>query len=830
MRNDERKENAFPFILHGSSFIVMNTCSHCGTVNAAAHKFCQQCGRDLAAIGPEVPGSDATVQWTGQPVPSGVGLPRALAVEDLFGSKTQLVIGRSPHCDVCLPHPMVSRQHALLERRPEGLRLRDLQSVNGVSVGGRRLIEPLLIQERERVGIGPFLFSLAGGVIYLLDSSQRLRLEARQLEKVIALGRGQVRQLLDNINLAVEPGEFVSLLGPSGSGKSTLMDCLNGRRPATGGQVLANGEDFYRHFDSFRQSLGYVPQRDIVHTQLTVYRALYYTAKLRLPTDTEPGELAARIDEVVQQMELLPHRDTLVANLSGGQIKRVSLGAELLARPCLLYIDEATSGLDAGTEARMMRLFRQLADEGKSVICITHNVDNVDRCNLILVLARGKLVYFGPPQEAPVYFGVPRLSEVYDRLAEKAPEAWEKEFAASSLHQEFVDKRLAARSAETAERKPDSDPRAAEGLLGALRSSLPALPSLRSAKTVPPAPTCPPRAPFWHQFRVLTARSAELLWGDYRNLSLLLLQAPIVACFILLGFVDKPYQEKVLAPRELDDSERAALQLFNQVSKEAYEHHREEIAELDVTKKVDNLYALLQELPALDGPVVPDRLIINPRYTYMLQFLIVIIILWFGCNNAAKEIVKEEAIYGRERAVNLGILPYLASKFLILSLMTAIQTLLLMLVIYGALEWLHWQAGQAVPDPAYCLDYPTQFAVLVLLSMTGVALGLLLSACVTTSDRANTLLPYVLIPQIILGGGILTIKEGILYLAAVLLSPAYWGYRALHRGTTTLPKDIPLRMDYNDSVGLACAALVVQMAVLLLLTAWCLRRKDVRKA
>src|SRR6202011_6052211 len=124
---------------------------------------------------------------------------------------------------------------------------------------------------------------------------------------VVPIADGKTRKLLDDINLAVEPGEFISLLGPSGSGKSTLMDCLNGRRPATTGRVLANGEDFYRHFDNFRQSLGYVPQRDIVHTQLTVYRALYYTARLRLPSDTEGGELRTRLQEVLTQMELGPH-------------------------------------------------------------------------------------------------------------------------------------------------------------------------------------------------------------------------------------------------------------------------------------------------------------------------------------------------------------------------------------------------------------------------------------------------------------------------------------------------------------------------------------------
>src|SRR5262249_46687412 len=216
------------------------------------------------------------------------------------------------------------------------------------------------------------------------------------------------------------------------------MDCLNGRRRATGGKVLANGEDFYRHFDSFRQSLGYVPQRDIVHTQLTVARALHYTARLRLPPDTDPEELTSRIEEVLKEMEPGPHRHPPLADLSGGQIKRVSLGAELLGQPALLYIDEATSGLDAGTEARMMRLFRRLADEGRSIICITHNVDNVERCHLALVLARGRLIYLGPPGEAPAYFRVGRISDVYDRVAERDPGDWERDFAASSLYRHYV--------------------------------------------------------------------------------------------------------------------------------------------------------------------------------------------------------------------------------------------------------------------------------------------------------------------------------------------------------------------------------------------------------
>jgi ABC-type multidrug transport system ATPase subunit len=877
----------------------MKTCTACQSTNAEENRFCQQCGTPFADALAAAAGENATIQWTGQPM-GPPPLRRQSSVATLFGDKDRLVIGRAPDCDICLPHPMVSRYHALVERLPEGLRLRDLASVNGVSVGGVRITEPVLLGEGVRVGVGPFLFSVSDGVVHTLDSSRSLRLEARGIERVVALGGGKTRKLLDGVNLVVNPGEFVSLLGPSGSGKSTLMDCLNGRRRATGGRVLANGEDFYRHFANFRTSLGYVPQKDIVHTGLTVARALQYTARLRLPADTDPGEVHARVESVLTEMELRPHRDTLVGDLSGGQIKRVSLGAELLAQPCLLYIDEATSGLDAGTEARMMRLFRRLADEGRSIVCITHNVDNVDRCHLALVLARGRLVYCGPPAEAPRWFGVARVSDIYDRLQEKDPAAWEQEFAASSLHREFIADRLAA-PAGAAAAEPARAPAPlrlanllADGKKLVSPSNWPPLADRIRAFTARKLRVRELIAPFrdaWHQFRVLTARYAELLLGDRRGLLLLLMQAPLVAALLLVGFVGKDYRSKVPFPRPLNDRERQALVALREVDTllsgdsppgpQAEAALRKvqfsvEVAGLPATMDATRVVRFLRQLrnppadPAArraldearfsfdagqgplsvsgaelradlqqlhdsripehlldyDGPVVPDREGINPRFTYMLLFILAMVVLWFGCNNAAKEIVKEEAIYSRERAVNLGIIPYITSKFVVLAAVTALHAFLLMALVLGVLYLLPLMlTGHTAPHPDHLLPFLPLLGVFVLLSMTGVALGLLLSACVSTPDRANALLPYVLIPQMILGGGFLAVNHGMMYWLAVLFSPVYWAYRAAHLGAASLPAAFPGSVEYADGALLPCEALVAQSAVLLLCAAWFLRRK-----
>ena len=145
---------------------------------------------------------------------------------------------------------------------------------------------------------------------------------------------------LDNITLAIEPGQFVALVGGSGAGKSTLMRTLLGIEKTTNGAVFLNGDNLRQNFNIYRNQIGYVPQDDIVHADLTVEEVLSYAAKLRLPPDTDVQQVVAK---TLEDIEMTHRRKALVKQLSGGQRKRVSIGVELLADPKLFFLDEPTS-------------------------------------------------------------------------------------------------------------------------------------------------------------------------------------------------------------------------------------------------------------------------------------------------------------------------------------------------------------------------------------------------------------------------------------------------------------------------------------------------------
>jgi len=306
-----------------------------------------------------------------------------------------VLLGRDPNASLQLDSPLVSRRHATIDLDSRGNYILRDHSVNGVFVNGQRVTNSVQLSEGDAIRIGPFTLTYRSGQLEVQDRGNQIRLDADNLV---------IPKRLDGIKLAIEPGQFVALVGGSGAGKSTLMRTLLGIEKTTNGAVFLNGDNLRENFNIYRNQIGYVPQDDIVHADLTVEEVLSYAAKLRLPPDTDVNQVVAK---TLEDIEMTHRRKALVKQLSGGQRKRVSIGVELLADPKLFFLDEPTSGLDPGLDKKMMQLLRKLANQGRTVILVTHATANITMCDRIVFMGRGgRLCYFGPPAEALDFFDV----------------------------------------------------------------------------------------------------------------------------------------------------------------------------------------------------------------------------------------------------------------------------------------------------------------------------------------------------------------------------------------------------------------------------------------
>src|SRR6185369_15477057 len=153
------------------------------------------------------------------------------------------------------------------------------------------------------------------------------------------------------------------------------------------------------------QRIGYVPQEDILHADLSTRRALRYAGQLRFPADVNGKQVNTRIEEVLTELGLNERGDLAIRQLSGGQRKRASIALELLTKPSLLFLDEPTSGLDPGMDRSVMTMLRELADDGRTVIVVTHSVLSLEVCDRLLVMAPGgRMAYYGPPSKTLPFF------------------------------------------------------------------------------------------------------------------------------------------------------------------------------------------------------------------------------------------------------------------------------------------------------------------------------------------------------------------------------------------------------------------------------------------
>lgn len=564
-----------------------------------------------------------------------------------------VLLGRSPNANLQLDAPIVSQRHATIEADAQGRYILQDYSTHGVFINKQRVNGAAVLMEGAMIQIGPFTLVRRRDELIVLDQGNNIRLDACNLVLTVKDDKGQ-RRLLDDISLVVEPGQFVALVGGSGTGKSTLLRSLLGIEPIQG-QVLLNGDDLRTNFNIYRTQIGYVPQEDIIHRDLTVAEVLTYGAQLRLPSDSDINQ---EVDKTLAEIEMSDRRHILVRQLSGGQRKRVSIGVELLANPKLFFLDEPTSGLDPGLDQKMMQLLRKFADQNRAIILVTHATSNIKLCDRLAFLGRGgRLCYFGSPAEAIKFFNVAEdnFAYIYNELepshdAEEQVKQWRDRFQNSTYYQQYIGDRLST----------DNQP---------------------YLSTSPPKPVqiSPGR-----QLLILQERYLKLILRDRLYLGLSLLTAPIGIALIPLAIKDK---HPLILP------------------------------------------------PESDPTLAPLAL--------RVLFVFTCAAIWVGLASSLHEIVKESAIYLRERLVNLGLFPYLTSKVTILSALALVQTLFIAIVILIGFKSPH-------PD---LIPWPLGFGITTFLTLlTSISLGLLISSVVKNSSQANSALPLVLLPQIIFSG------------------------------------------------------------------------------
>lgn len=657
----------------------------------------------------------------GRAGPLGAALP---------GPDESYLIGSAPRCRVRLDHPLVQPQHVAVRRDSSwALWLADRGTAAGTYLNGRRLRGQQRAGTGDILQVGPYRARVGPSALEPLEQVPGVDVRVHDARAdAPRAGSGRARTLLDHVSLRLAPASLTVLAGASGAGQTALMRLLSGQLAAADGSVSYNGADLAGCRQAYATLMGYVPQEDVVHADLTVHEALGYQARLRLGRGPAQAARDDRIEHVLTLLGLADQQDQLVKTLSGGQRKRVSIACELLNEPQILFLDEPTSGLDPGLDKRMMLLLRLLADQGRTVVLTAHAIAHVDVCDtLVLVGPGGHVIYAGAPEAAPAWFGVPTLGDVFSVV--ESPDAV----------------RQAARRVLLAQQADGSGPGPAPAGRPPPGTAAGVSPSGRPGAVGgarPPVGSSAWQRAVADQAQVFTGRYVRLVGRDRAALGFNLLQVVAVAVATAL-VVPKP----------------------------------------------------LSWATAGSAPV----------------FVFGCAAVWFGMIGAVRELAREKPAWHREFLAGGAMPAYLTSKVTVLGALAGVQALTLTVVA----GWTVGLPGRNGPlgDP-----FITFFITLWLGILSGMALGLLVSAASASADRAMSLLPYLLITQVVLCGA------GFRLGAAGFVSwimPARWSVSGLGGIAGLYPP---------SAAGLAASwlMLLVLCACGLAATAWLLQRQGRR--
>lgn len=429
-----------------------------------------------------------------------------------------ITLGRGPECDVILDHPLISARHAQLLPVEEGTLIQRPNEGGKIRVNGQ-LVDQHLLEPGDKVMLGPFLLRYTSKGLLQTRSWRQITLDLRDVSVVLHKNNKAKRKtLIDRISAVVYPGEIVALMGIAGAGKSTLIKAANGHLRPEFGHVYYNDLDLYEHYDTFRHAIGYVPQEDIFHKDLTVVQALTYAARLRLGPDYGASGITLRVDEVLHQLKMFDSnpgiRNVRLSQISGGQKRRLNIAIELLADPALFFLDEPLSGLSSEDALVVMGLLRQLAEQGKTIVMSVHQpspqiyamLDNV-----IYLHKGGRLVYYGPTMPDSLTFTNPHLTPADAKDPDLALRAldtesvtwWQRKYQESDYHREFV----LARKRKLDHQQWENQETTEHSLISRFA-----------------------------QWRILLDRNVRIKLNDTLNTLILLLQSPVIAALIALVF------------------------------------------------------------------------------------------------------------------------------------------------------------------------------------------------------------------------------------------------------------------------------------------------------
>lgn len=569
----------------------------------------------------------------------------------------RLRIGRDGSNDWVIPSLVVSAFHAeIVQNSSRGYDLIDTNSTNGTYVNAVR------IKRRELI---------PGDLITIGSETRRFTYEGIELEHGVEGTAVQIddldikigkKQLLEGVNLYFGPKTLTAIVGPSGAGKSTLLNVLVGKLKPINGQVTIGSLDLWQDPELVMQKIGYVPQSDILHMQLTVRQALEYAADLRFPKDVSKVDKHTRVNEVLEKLELTPRANLQISKLSGGQRKRASIGLELLTKPPVLILDEPTSGLDPGLDAHVMETLRMLADEGQTVVVVTHSVDNLEICdNVVVMAAGGRVAYTGPASTVLNSLKCRNWADIFRLVSDE-----EQSFFAP-----------AKREISWTSQNPD-----------------------RAESRI--------RVNWVKQMTTMAKRYLKVIAAD-RLYAGLLIASPII-----IGLI---------------------------------------------------AFATGGELGLGEGRKTSSGAYYNSEARSTLMVLI-LGAAFIGLSTSIQELIKERAIFLRERSVGISSSAYLASKVLVLGVITVLQiSLFVTLVLF-----------QLPLPPTGIHFFSSQIEILIVMVVFGLSclsFGLFLSSIITSQDQSMPTLVGVTMIQIILSGVIPIASGGFVTWVAPLFS-SHW--------------------------------------------------------